>query len=126
MAGNALENLLEYDIGGKLVLATYEYNRAPRYRHVAVARVTPKQVHLSNGIKFWRETANVVGSRLSDHLSPDYVVYLSNVETMGWVRESERQQVLRKKRGSVRHAVNEMLQELTVEQCDAILAVLGK
>jgi len=126
MAGNKLENLLEYDVDDKLVLATYEYNRAPRYRHVAIVRVTPKQVHLSNGIKFWRETANVVGSRLSDHLSPDYVVYLSNVETMGWVRESERQQVLRKKRGSVRHAVNEMLQELTVEQCDAILAVLGK
>ena len=126
MAGNKLENLLEYDIGGKLVLATYEYNRAPRYRHVTVVRVTPKQVHLSNGIKFWRETANVVGSRLSDHLSPDYVVYPSNEETIEWVSESERQQRLRKKRGSVRHAVNEMLQELTVEQCDAILVVLGK
>lgn len=138
MAGNRenkLCNLLEYAAGDELVLATYEYNRSPRYDHVTVARVTDhvtvarvttKQVHLSNGIKFWRETAKMVGSRLSDHLSPDYAVYPSNEETMGWVRESERQQVLRKKRGSVRHAVNEMLQALTVEQCDAILAVLGK
>lgn len=126
MAGNKLENLLEYDVDDKLVLATYEYNRAPRYRHVAIVRVTPKQVHLSNGIKFWRETANVVGSRLSDYLSPDYVVYPSNEETVEWVRESERQQVLRKKRGVVRQALTERLHELTVEQCDAILVVLGK
>lgn len=68
----------------------------------------------------------MVGGRLSDHLSPDYVVYPSNEETLEWVRESERQQVLRKKRGNVRQAVNEMIQELTVEQCDAILVVLGK
>ena len=129
MAGNReneLCNLLEYAAGDELVLATYEYNRSPRYDHVTVARVTTKQVHLSNGIKFWRETAKMVGSRLSDHLSPDYAVYPSNEETVEWVRESERQQMLRKKRGYVRHAVNEMLQGLTVAQCDAILAILGR